>query len=88
MGKISLLSDNKDKGILILGEEPTQGLHNTTSTEEVKHPINFTQPRKIFVLNLHYNVSSNLIFANVTKIYQFKPKNSEIKAYALCLSNF
>ena len=30
MEKILLLFDNKDKDILILGEEPTQGLRNTT----------------------------------------------------------
>ena len=34
---------NKGKGILILGEEPTQGLDDTTLTAEAKYPINFTQ---------------------------------------------
>ena len=35
--------DNKGKDILILGEEPTQGLDDTKLTAETKHPINFTQ---------------------------------------------
>ena len=75
--------DNKD--ILILGERPTQGLYDTTLTAEVKYPINFIQPRKTFVYNLHYNGSNSFLFANATKIYQFKAKDSEIKDYTLCL---
>ena len=38
--------DNKGKDILILDEEPTQGLDNTTLTAEAIYPINFTQPNK------------------------------------------
>ena len=41
--------DNKNKDILILGEEPTQGLDDTTLTAEEKHPISFTQSGKRFV---------------------------------------
>ena len=77
--------DNKEKDILVLG--PTQGLHDTTLTAEVKYPIHFTQSRKRFVLNLHYNGSNSFLFVNDTNVYQFKAKNSEIKDYALCLGN-
>ena len=73
--------------ILILGEGPTQGLDDTTLTAEAKYPMNFTQPRKRFVLSLHYNGSNSFLFVNATKVYQFKAKNSEIKDYALCLGN-
>ena len=41
--------DNKNKDILILGEEPTQGLDDTTLTAEAKHSISFTQSGKRFV---------------------------------------
>ena len=34
--------DNKGKDILILGKGPTQGLDNTSLTEEAIYPINFT----------------------------------------------
>ena len=44
--------DNKGKDILILGEEPTQELHDTTLTAEGIYPLNFTQPNKRFVLSL------------------------------------
>ena len=68
--------DNKNKDILILGEGPTQGLDDTTLKTEAKHPINFTQPRRRFVLSLHYNESNRFLFVNATKIYQFKAKDS------------
>ena len=50
--------DNKNRNILTLGEGPTQGLDDTTLTAEEKYLINFTQPRKRFVLSLHYNVTT------------------------------
>ena len=73
--------DNKGKDILILGEEPTQWLDDTTLTAEAKYPINFTQSGKIFVLGLHYKGLH--LFADAIKVYQFKTENSEIKDYAL-----
>ena len=66
--------DNKNKNILILGEEPTQVLDDTTLTAELKCPINFTQPRKRFVLNLHYNVSNSFLFVNATKNISIQSK--------------
>ena len=83
----SVYVDNKGNDILILGEGPTQGLDDTTLTAEAKYPINFTQRNKRSVLSLHYNGNNSFLFVNATRIYQFKAKNSEIKDYALCLSN-
>ena len=71
--------DNKNKGILILGEGPTQGLCDTKLTSEAIDTINFTQPIKIFVLSLHYNGSNSFL----NSIYQFKIKVCKIKDYAL-----
>ena len=55
MGKtvINYGADNKDKDILIVGEGPTQALDDFILIAEAKYPINFTQPRKIFLLSLH-----------------------------------
>ena len=75
--------DNKGKDILILGEGPTQRL-NRTLTAEAKYPINFTQSRKRFVLSLLYNGINSFLLVNVTKIYQLKANESEIKDYVLC----
>ena len=66
--------DNKNKDFLIPGEGPTQGLDGTTLAAEAKYPINFTQPRKRFVLSLRYNGINSFLFVNATKIYQFKAK--------------
>ena len=41
--------DNKKIYILILGEEPTQELDDTTLTAEAKYPINITQSGKRFL---------------------------------------
>ena len=79
--------DNKNKDILILGEETTRGLDDTILTAEAKYAINFTQSGKRFVLSLHYNGSSSFLFVNATKIYQFKARDFEIKDYTLCLGN-
>ena len=58
----SMHTDNKGKDIFILGEVPTQGLDDTTLTVEAKHPNNFTETRKRFVLSLHYNGSNSFLF--------------------------
>ena len=44
------------------------------------------QSEKIFLLSLHYNGSDSVLFVNASKIYQFKPKVSEIK-YTRYLGN-
>ena len=79
--------DNEKRNILILHEEPTQGLDDTILTEEAIYPTNFIQLNKRFVLSLHNNESNSFLYVNVTIIYQFKSKDSEIKDSLLCLSN-
>ena len=44
--------DDKNKGILIFGKGPIQGLDNSTLTVKYKYPLIFTQPRKRFALSL------------------------------------
>ena len=83
----SVHTDNKSKDILILGVAATEGLDDNTLTAEALYPINFTQPNKRFVLNLHYNGNNSFLYVNATKIYQFNAKNSEIKDYTLRLGN-
>ena len=78
--------NNKGKDILILSKGPTQGLNNTTLTAETLYPVNFTRPGITVCLSQHYNGSNSFVF-DVTKIYQFKAKDSEIKKYPLCLAN-
>ena len=80
-------TDNKNKDILILGKGPTQGLDDTTLTEQAEYSISFSRSNRKFCLILHYNRSNSFLFVNTTKIYQFKAKDSETKKYPLCLGN-
>ena len=54
-------------------------------TAEVQYYINCSISNGKFCLSMHYNGSNNFLFVNVTKIYQLKGKDSEIKKYPLCL---
>ena len=51
------------------------------------YSINFTVTKKKFCLSLHYNGANSCSFVNVTKIYKFKAKDSEIVATPLCFGN-
>ena len=59
----------KKKNILVLGEDPTQGLDDTTIKAEAKYPMNFRESGKRFVLSLQYNGRKSFLFVNVTKIH-------------------
>ena len=83
----SVQIDNRGKDILVLGEGPTKALDDKTLTAKAKYPINFAQSGKRLVLSLNYNGSNSFLFANGTKVYQFKAKDSEIKYNELCLGN-
>ena len=78
--------DHRKKDILILGKGPTQGLEHTLSAEKM-YSINFTKKNTKFCLSLHYNGANSYLFVNGTEIIKFKPKDSEIRAYSLCLGN-
>ena len=59
--------DNK-KDILIFGKGVTQGLDDTSLTEEAEYSINFTKRENTFWLTLHYNGSNGYLFVNGVKI--------------------
>ena len=83
----SVHTDNKKIDSLILGIGPTQGLDDTLLSAKAQYSINFSRSNKIFCLSLHYTGSYSFLFVNVTKIYQFKAKDPEIKKCLLCLGN-
>ena len=74
----------KNKIILEFG--PTKGLDDTTLTAEAQC-FNIQLSNRKFCLSLHYNGSNSFLFVNITKIYQFKAKGSELKKYPLQLGN-
>ena len=49
--------------------------------------INFTTTKKKFCLSLHYNGANSYLFVNITEIYKFMAKDSEIVATPLYLGN-
>ena len=83
----SVHANNKTKNILIIGEEFTQGLKDTTLYAEKMYSINFTAARKKFCLRLYYNGDNSYLFVNGTELIRFKAKDSEIVANPLFLRN-
>ena len=58
-----------------------------TYTAEKMYSINFTVTKKKFCLSLHYNGAKRYLSVNITEIYKFKAKDSEIVASPVCLGN-
>ena len=77
----SMHTDNKNKDILILGKGPTQRLDDTKLTTEAEYSVNLSRSNRKFCLSFHCIGSNSFLFVNVTKIYQFKAKDFEIKKY-------
>ena len=83
----SVHTDNKKKGILILGVGPTQWLDDTTLLAESQYSINFLRSSRKFSLSFHYNESNSFFICQYHKNMSIKTKDSEIKKYPLCLRN-
>ena len=83
----SVYVDNKGKGILVLGFDPTQGLGEHLLTAEKMCSINFTVTKTKFCLSLHYNGENSYLLVNGGEIIKFKAKDSETVATLLCLGN-
>ena len=48
--------------MLILGNDPTQGLDDTTLNAEKEYSMNFSERHKKFCLSLHYNGTNSYVF--------------------------
>ena len=83
----SVYVDNKGKGILVLGFDPTQGLGEHSLTAEKMYSINFTVTKIKFCLSLHYNGENSYLLVDGSKIIKFKAKDSETVATLLCLGS-
>ena len=70
--------DDKEKVIVILGESLTRGFDDTP------YPIFYLQKISLSVL---YHGTSRYFFLNGVEIIKFKSKDSENKAFLLCLRN-
>ena len=83
----SVHANNKTKKYLVLLEGITQGLDDTTLSEEKKYSINFTKNNTKLCLSLHYNGEDSYLIINGTEIIKFEAKDSEIVANSLSLGN-
>ena len=64
----SVDTDNKKKGILIVGIGPTQWLDDTILLAESQYSINFLRSNRKFYFSSHYN-ESNLIYLLMLQKY-------------------
>ena len=74
---------------IIFGTDMSSSVHIDNKNKDILqiYHVNFTQPRKRFLLSLCYNGNNSSLFVNAAIIYQFKAKGSEIKYYALFAGN-
>ena len=82
----SVQANNKTEKAKVFGQGITE-LNDKTLTAEANYPINLWKSNAEFCLSLHYNGAGSYLFVNATEIIRFKAKNSELKAYPLCLGN-
>ena len=70
-----------------MGKDFIQGIDDTTIYAEKNFRTNFTDPRKKFMLSLHYNGSNNYLFVNGYQELKFTEKNANIPENTLNRGN-
>ena len=70
--------DYPKNNFLVLGEWPTEGINGSVGTPEKKVGINFSKAITKFCLSLHCNGDESYLYANKTKIYEFKARYNVI----------
>ena len=78
--------NNSVNNILVLGKDFIQGINSTKIYAEKMYSAYFTVYGKKNCLSLHYNGDNSYLFVNNRQIIKFKPKDSEIVLYPLCLA--
>ena len=69
---------------MVLGEEPTDGVNDSTGAAEKTLSVNFGKDKAKFCLSLHYNGDESYLYVNKTEICKFKV-NENISCYNCCL---
>ena len=72
--------------ILVLGEDLTQGINDSTGASEKQLGFTFSNANTKFYLSLHYNGDENYLHVNKTETYKFKAKDN-ISWYNFCLGS-
>ena len=79
--------NNKANNTYVTGDLFVQGINDTTLYAEKVYSQHFTQPRKNFVLGLHYNGDDSYLFVNGKQELKFKCKTEHLVKEKLCLGN-
>ena len=80
-------ANNKANNIYVMGDLFVQGIYDTALYAEKIYSQNFTQPRKKFVLSLHYNGNVSYLFVNGKQELKFKAKTDQLVKEELCIGN-
>ena len=80
-------SNNKTNNIYIMGKDYVQGINDTTLYADKIYSHNFTQPRKKFVLSLHYNRIDSYLFVSGKQELKFKFKTENLVKEKLCIGD-
>ena len=83
----SVHTNNKANNIFIMGDGFVQGINGMTLYAEKIYSQNFTQPKKKFVLSLHYNDNDSYLFINGKQELKFKAKPDQLIKEKLCIGN-
>ena len=83
----SVLATNRANHIYLMGDGLTQGINDTTIYVEKNYYRNFTDPRKKFMLSLHYNGDDSYLFVNGRQELRFKAKTDQLVKEKLCIEN-
>ena len=83
----SALATNRANNIYVMGDGLIQGINDTTIYVEKNYYGNFTDPRKKYVLSVHYNGEGSYLFVNGRQELKFKAKNDQLVKEKLCIEN-
>ena len=83
----SVHATNRANHIYLMGEGLMQGVHDTMLYVEKNYYRNFTDPRKKFVLSLHYNGDDSYSFVNGRQELKFKAKTDQLVKEKFCIGN-
>ena len=83
----SIRATNRGNQIYVMGEGLVQGIHDTTLYAEKNYWRNVTDPRKKFIISLHYNGDESYFFVNGRQELKFKAKTDQLVKEKLCIGN-
>ena len=78
---------NRTHHIYLMGDGLMQGINDTTLYVEKNYWRNFTDPRKKFIISLHYNGDESYFFVNGRQELKFKAKTDQLVKEKLCIGN-